>query len=107
MACPSIARLETNITATINTRTVPLGTPTDADTLPSYEVYEETGDTALLSGTLSKITNLEGTIKGFYGVSLLISASLGFELNKTYLILIRASVAGREGQKSYSFTILY
>lgn len=67
------------------------GAETDADAVPSYRVYEQTTDTAILSGVMAKIDDANTT--GAYAGSISINVSNGFEVGKNYAIRKRAVVA--------------
>lgn len=67
------------------------GAATDCADLPTYAVYEDGTDLAILTGTMSKMDD-SGTI-GFYKVEFDVSVANGFEVDKTYVVLAFGTVA--------------
>ncbi len=58
------------------------GSPVDADSLPTYAIYEDGTNTAILSGSYAKLD--DGGTTGYYQVEIACSTANGFERFKTY-----------------------
>jgi hypothetical protein len=70
------------------------GAATDADSTPSFEVFEESTDTAIVSGNLTKRTSKTGNYRG----TATLSAANGFEVGKWYSIIASATVNSVAGK---------
>jgi hypothetical protein len=66
------------------------GSISDADTIPTVAVYEDTTDTAILTPTAVKRTSLTGN----YRVPIEVTAANGFEIGKSYNVIASATVGG-------------
>lgn len=77
------------------------GVLTDADSNPSYRIYEEEDGTAIANGTMAKLD--DDNTAGFYTEKITCSAANGYEDRKTYTIYIEATVGGSKGGIAYSF----
>lgn len=86
----SIANIPLNevITKHITTHHPTTGAATDADATPTYKIFEEDGDTSILSGDFVKI----GTDDGLYGVTFSVTASNGFDVGGVYNLIATATV---------------
>ncbi|MFM7008541.1 MAG: hypothetical protein ACKO0Z_04310, partial [Betaproteobacteria bacterium] len=77
------------------------GAVSDADSTPTFAVYEESTDTDIgVGGNLTKRTSLTGNYRGSFTAS----AANGFELGKFYNVIASAtvnSVAGKAVVKSF------
>lgn len=91
------------ITFPCNTHTAATGAATDADSVPSYRVYEDETGTAILTGSMAKLDDAGTT--GFYSEQLTLSAANGFEVGKSYTIYISATVATIVGTMSHTFQV--
>lgn len=100
MDCPSIAILTKTVTFHEHTA-LGSGPPVDTDALPTYKVYEDETQTAILSGTMAKQDDAGTT--GFYSETLNISAANGFESYKTYNVRAVAAIGGVALQDGASF----
>jgi hypothetical protein len=100
MGCPAAVELGNNLSFGIATHDPDTGILTDADAVPTYEVYEEDGSVAILSGSMVKrATGKTGRYKGIIACT----SANGFEDSKSYTIEILATVDGDEGGISFSF----
>lgn len=64
---------------------------TDADSAPTYDVFEEATDTPILDDqTMTKRTSLTGNYRGSFTAS----AANGFEAGKWYSVIVTATVGG-------------
>jgi len=66
------------------------GAVSDADFLPTCEVYEDTTDVPMLTPAVVKRVGHTGD----YRVTFTTSIANGFELNKSYNVIVQATVAG-------------
>lgn len=94
-------KLGDNLVFTVNTHSATTGAATDADSAPSYRVYEDETATPLLTGTLAILDNANTT--GFYTESIAVTTGNGFEEGKSYSIYIEATVATVTGTLTHHF----
>jgi hypothetical protein len=71
------------------------GNAADADQTPTFEIFEETSDTAIVSGDFTKRTSKTGDYRG----TITLSTANGFEVGKWYSIIASATVGGVSGKK--------
>src|SRR3990172_1404726 len=64
---------------------------TDADSVPSYRVYEDETGAAILTGSMAKLDDAGTT--GFYSEQVTLSAANGLEKGKSYNVIICATVS--------------
>jgi len=103
MACADLAILGQKLTFTLNIKDSN-GTPVDADSAPSYSVYEDETGTAILSGTMTLLDDAGTT--GFYSEQLDITSANGFERYKSYSIRSTATISGTDYTHVDSFLCL-
>jgi len=103
MGCQSNVELGNTLTFSITTHDPDTGVLTDADSAPSYRIYEDETAVAILTGTMAKLDDSNTT--GLYSELISCSVANGFELNKTYTVYIEATVGGDTGGIPYSFTV--
>lgn len=101
MGCPGFVIIGDSLTFSVATHDPDTGVLTDAAAVPSYEVYEEDGDTVVLSGNMSK---RKAANDGRYVGKLACTAANGLEHGKAYTIEIVATVNGDQGGIAYTFT---
>lgn len=101
MGCPSYVELEDTLVFSITSHDPATGILTDADSAPSYRVYEDETSTPILTGSMAKLDDVNTT--GFYTESITCSAANGFEDGKTYTIYIEATVDSDTGGITYGF----
>src|SRR6267142_4543089 len=82
--------LEETIYADFVTSSPTTGAATDADSLPTCEVFEDATDTAVLTPTVVKRTGKTGN----YRVPIACTAANGFEAGKSYNVIVSATVGG-------------
>lgn len=80
--------LEETIYVDFITSSPSTGAAADADSLPTCAVYEQTSDTALVTPTVVKRTSLTGN----YRVPVVCTAANGFEVAKSYSVVVSATV---------------
>lgn len=85
------------------THRVDTGALTDADSVPSYRVYEDETGTAILTGSMAKLDDTNTT--GFYSEQITLSAANGFERGKCYTVYITATVNSITGGQHHTFQI--
>lgn len=66
------------------------GAVSDADALPTCEVFEDNVDVAIVAPTVVKRTGKTGD----YRVTFDATAANGFEVDKSYNVIVQATVAG-------------
>lgn len=91
------------LTFTCNTHDPETGAATDADSVPSYRVYEDETGTPILTGSMALLDS--ANTAGFYSERIQLTAASGFETGKTYTIYISATVNSTEGTISHSFQV--
>lgn len=102
MGCPSEVKIGNNLVFGITTHDPTAnGALTDADSAPTYRIYEDETGTAILTGTMAKLDDANTT--GFYSELIACTAGNGFEDAKTYTIYIEATVNGNKGGITFSF----
>jgi len=101
MGCPSEVQIGDNLVFSVTTHNSTTGVLTDADALPAYRVYEDTTDTAILTGTMAKLDDANTT--GTYRAIITCTAAAGFENGKSYTVYITATVVSVTGGISYAF----
>ena len=104
MGCPAEARLEATLTFSVTTHDADTGALTDADAVPTYRVYEDDGNVALLTGNM-EIRDTANTT-GAYFKKITCSAANGFEIGKSYEIYIEATVDPDTGGITFGFKII-
>jgi hypothetical protein len=83
------------LTFSVNTHSFSTGVATNADSVPTYRVYEDNTQTPILTGSMSAFD--PGNAVGQYVAQITLSAASGFEVGKTYTIRISATVGGVTG----------
>lgn len=71
------------------------GVATDADSAPTYRIYEEETATPLLTGTMALLDSTNTA--GFYSEQVTLSAANGFEVGKCYCVYIAGTVNSVSG----------
>lgn len=104
MGCPAEARLEATLTFSVPTHDPDTGVLTNADSLPTYRVYEDDGNSALLTGSMERRDVANTT--GAYFKKITCSVANGFEVGKSYEVYIEAIVDGDKGGMMYGFKII-
>ncbi len=78
------------ITLDFTTSDPATGEVSDADATPTYEVFEDDNDTAILSGDAVKRTGKTGD----YRVTFTASTANGFAVGSSYNVIVSATVGG-------------
>lgn len=95
--------IDDGLTFGVQTHSPSTGDLADADSVPTYRVYEDETGTAILNGSMAKLDDTNTT--GFYSEQLTLSAANGFERGKSYTIYIAGTVESVTGGKSHNFQI--
>lgn len=91
------------ITFVVSTHSPTNGSGQDADSVPTYHVYEDETATPLITGSMA-LLNGSNTI-GFYSEQFQATSALGFERGKSYNIYVQAVVGSVTGTITRSFQI--
>ena len=81
----------------------PLTAESIATATPTYRIYEDAGDTALASGSMSRIDSLNTW--GAWRASVVLAATSGFESGKSYTVIFRVVVSDATYESADSFQI--
>ena len=92
------------LTWTVDTHTVTTGAVTDADSVPTYRIYEDETGTPILTGSMAKLDDAGTT--GFYSEQITLSAANGFEVGKCYSIRTTTAVNSVTAANSYNFKVI-
>jgi hypothetical protein len=101
MGCPSEIEIGESFTISVTTHDPDTGVNTDADSAPTYRIYEDDSDLPFMSGTMTKKDDTNTT--GFYSELISGTTGNGFGHNKTYTVQIDATVDSDQGSISYGF----
>ena len=96
-------KIDDALTFTAQTHRVDTGAAADADSDPTYRVYEDETGTAILTGTMAKLDDANTT--GFYSEQITLSAANGLEKGKCYHVRVAATVNSIAAAKVDSFQI--
>ena len=102
MPWPDLAVLGQNFNGSVITE-AGTGSPVDADALPTFAIYEDGTNTAILSGNYAKLDDAGTT--GFYQIEIACSTANGFERFKTYHVKSTAIVSGTTVATTDSFLV--
>lgn len=91
-------KIDDLVTFVCNTHSTTYGIATDADSVPTYRVYEDETGTPILTGSMALLDSANTV--GFYSEQITLSAANGFEKGKSYSIYISATVEGNIGTTS-------
>ena len=100
MGCPAEVFLGEDFTFSFYTHDPETGIVVDADSNPSYWIFEEDTSTQILSGTISKFKRT-----GQYLKKISCSAANGFEHGKSYTIFVEAIVDSDKGGIAFTFVV--
>jgi hypothetical protein len=79
------------------------GVLTDADSAPSYRIYDGETASPILTGTMAKLDDANTT--GFYTESIAVTTGNGFAKGGTYTVYIEATVDSDTGGIAYGFNV--
>lgn len=103
MSCPDKVLIGNDISFSVITHDTTNRDLSDADSEPSYRLYENETATPLLTGNLSKLDDANTT--GFYIETVSCNKDNGFEVAKTYTIYIIGIIDSDAGAISYAFNV--
>lgn len=103
MGCQADVVIGANLTFSICCHDPDTGVLTDADSAPTWRLYEDETATPILNGTMAELDT--GNTTGFYTEQIACTAANGFESGKSYTIYIEATVDSDTGGISYGFTV--
>lgn len=101
MGCQEEVYVGDNLTFSVTTHDASTGAATDADSVPTYRIYEDETGTAILTGSMAKLDDANTT--GLYSEQIAATSANGFESGKSYTIYISATVNSVTGTISYNF----
>jgi hypothetical protein len=104
MGCPADCVIGDNLVFSVTCHDPDTGVLTDADTVPTYRVYEDETATAIVTGSMAKLDDDNTT--GFYSEALAVTAGNGYEAERNYTIYIEATVDSDKGGITYTFKAL-
>jgi hypothetical protein len=96
-------KIDDLLTFVCNTQVFSTGVATDADSVPTYRVYEDETTTPILTGSMALLDS--SNTAGFYSEQITLSAANGFEKGKCYSIYIAATVSSVAGATHRTFQI--
>jgi hypothetical protein len=103
MSCPDIVYLGDSLTFSVCTHDSETGVLTDADSVPTYRIYENEAGTAIMTGSMAKLDDTNTT--GFYTEKIRCTEANDFHERRTYTIYISITVNGDTGGVSYGFKV--
>lgn len=101
MSCQQQAIIGQSLTFTLQTKKG--AAAADADSVPTYSIYEEETGTAIATGSMAKLDDAGTT--GFYSEKVEITTAIGYELYKSYTIRIIATINSVEVVTLESFMV--
>jgi hypothetical protein len=96
-------KIDDYLTFGCNTHRFDTGAATDADSVPTYRIYEDETASPIITGSTALLDSVNTA--GFYSERVQLTAAAGLEKGKTYTIYITATVNSIEGTMSHSFQI--
>lgn len=101
MPAPTIGILTQPYTFSFQVRNT-FGASADADSVPTYSIFEHETTTAIVTGSMAKL----GSNTGFYTEEVTLSAANGFENLHNYQLRIAWTYNSKDYAKTYSFIVL-
>lgn len=101
MPVPTIGLLTKSFSWSFDVRDT-YGASADADSAPTYSIYEHETSTAVVTGTMTKL----GSVTGFYTEDIDLAIASGFESFHTYQLRIAWTYNSKDYNKTYAFTVL-
>lgn len=94
-------KLEDITYVTVQTSSVTTGAATDAETAPTWRMYEDNTTTPVTTGSFTTLNSLAG----FYVAPITLAAAIGYEKGKSYSLRVAATVGGVIGADVHSLQI--
>lgn len=101
MGCPAEVTIGDTLVWTVNTHDPATAAAADADSVPTYRVYEEETPTPILTGSMAKLD--DGNTTGYYSESIACTTGNGFEAAKSYSIYVEVTINSVVSTNSYNF----
>lgn len=95
--------IDDNLPLVVATHTPSTSAAVDADSAPTYRVYEQETTTPILTGTMALLDDANTT--GVYSEVIALTAANGFEAGKGYTIVVSGTVGGVTGNEVISFQV--
>lgn len=92
------------ITFTCNTHVSATGAESDADSAPTYRIYEDETATPIVTGTMALLD--AANTDGFYSERVQLTSGSGFEEGKHYTVRINATVSSITGSTIRNFKVI-
>lgn len=92
------------ITFAVNTHDPTDGMASDADSVPTYRIYEDETGTAISTGSMALLDGTNTT--GFYSERISLTSAAGYEVGKSYTIYIQATVNSVTGTTHHNFQVV-
>ena len=111
MGCPASVILGDDIVFSICTHDPDTGVLTDAESVPTYRIYEGADESSILNGNMDSGTGSsnnefdDANTTGYYAKLISCTAGNGFEIGKSYTVYIEATVDGDTGGIAYGFNV--
>lgn len=99
-----ILAIDDYLTFYVNTHDPSDGSASDADSVPTYRIYEDETTPAIVTSSMALLDSANTT--GLYSERVQLTAASGFEVGKCYAIYILATVGGVTGTISHTFQIM-
>jgi hypothetical protein len=96
-------KIDDTLTFVVTTHNPATGAEVDADSLPTYRVYEDETTTPIITGTMAKLD--DSNTVGFYSEQITLSAANGLEKGKSYNIKINGVVSSAPANTAKTFQI--
>lgn len=96
-------KIDDLLTFSTNTHNAGTGAEVDADSAPTYRIYEDETTTPIVTGTMALLD--AANTNGFYSEQITLSAANGFEKGKSYTIRTSETVATVAMAKVHNFQI--
>lgn len=100
MAVPTLGMLTRAFDFSYQVRSA-AGANTDADSAPTYSIFEHENTTAIVTGTMAKF----GSNDGFYTEEITLDTADGFEQYHAYQLQINWTISSTDYSKIFAFTI--
>lgn len=81
------------LTFCVNTHDLRTGAALDADSVPTYRIYEDETSTPIMTGSMAKLD--DSNTVGFYSERIQLTYANGFGTLNSYIIRIEATVGGK------------
>src|SRR5262245_53884716 len=94
-------KLEDITYVSVQTSSVTTGAATDAETAPTWRMYEDNTSTPVTTGSFTTLNSQAG----FYIAAITLAAAIGYEKGRSYSLRVAATVGGVIGADVHSLQI--